>query len=272
MIAIVAGPPCSTKRLPQTLRRLQRGDRLLGELEQPPLGSHLITPRRGFAHHGIYVGGSKVVHYKSVVCHLRRLPVAEVSLANFAQGRAIWVRGHGQPRFDGTEVTRRARSRLGEDRYRILSNNCEHFCEWCLRDDHRSYQLESLLALPRRLASVCGDAIARLFADDNGTLGRLMHVTCARTRTASWRPNAGCRSRGRDGECRGCGRASERDAGLGSSLCGRVRGADTSPSASGSASGSRLWSPPILDASSVARWSRGSRQWRTISSCIRARR
>jgi len=53
MIAIVAGPPCSTKRLPQTLRRLQRGDRLLGELEQPPLGSHLITPRRGFAHHGL---------------------------------------------------------------------------------------------------------------------------------------------------------------------------------------------------------------------------
>ena len=65
---------------------------------------------------------------------------------------------------------RRARSRLGEDRYRLLTNNCEHFCEWCLRDDHRSYQLESLLALPRRLASVCGDAIARLFANDNRTL------------------------------------------------------------------------------------------------------
>ena len=162
MIAIVAGPPCSTKRLPQTLRRLQRGDRLLGELEQPPLGSHLITPRRGFAHHGIYVGGSKVVHYKSVVCHLRRLPVAEVSLANFAQGRAIWVRGHGQPRFDGTEVTRRARSRLGEDRYRILSNNCEHFCEWCLRDEHRSYQVERLLTLPQRLLRICSEAIARL--------------------------------------------------------------------------------------------------------------
>src|SRR5262249_18816111 len=59
----------------------QRGDRLLGALEQPLLGSHLVTPRRGFAHHGIFVGGGNVVHYKSVVRRLRRLPVEEVSLA-----------------------------------------------------------------------------------------------------------------------------------------------------------------------------------------------
>jgi hypothetical protein len=98
--------------------------------------------------------------------------VEEVSLASFAQGRAIWVRAHGEPRFDGTEVTRRARSRLGEDRYRVFSNNCEHFCEWCLRDQHRSDQIENLLALPRRLARVCSNAIAGLFAGVARTLGR----------------------------------------------------------------------------------------------------
>jgi hypothetical protein len=69
-------------------------------------------------------------------------------------------------------VTHRARSRIGEDCYRILSNNCEHFCEWCLRDERRSHQVESLLALPRRLLRVCSGAIARLFADDNRTLRR----------------------------------------------------------------------------------------------------
>jgi hypothetical protein len=94
------------------------------------------------------------------VRHLCRSPVEEVSLTSFAQGRGIWVRAPAAPRFDSTEVTRRARSRLGEDRYRILSNNCEHFCEWCLRGEHRSYQVESLLALPRRLAHFCSDAIA----------------------------------------------------------------------------------------------------------------
>jgi hypothetical protein len=106
------------------------------------------------------------------VHRLRRFPVEEVSLESFAHGREIWVRAHVEPRFDKTEVTHRARSRLGEDRYRILRNNCEHFCEWCLRGEQRSHQVESLLALPRRLLRVCSDAIARLRAEDNRTLRR----------------------------------------------------------------------------------------------------
>jgi hypothetical protein len=162
-----------------------RGDRLLAANEEPPLGSHLVTPRRGFAHHGIYVGRGNVVHYRSVVRHFCRGPVEEVSLASFAQQRAIWVRSQSPSRFDGTEVTNRARSRLGEDRYRPLSNNCEHFVEWCLRDEHRSYQVERLLALPRRLARVCGDAIARLLPEDNGALGRPIRVLRALPRDRS---------------------------------------------------------------------------------------
>ena len=163
-------------RQPGTFRRPHRGDTLLGARERPPLGSHLVTPRRGFVHHGIYVGGGNVVHYKSVVRHLRRIPVEEVSLASFAQGCGIWVRAHAELRFDRTEVTRRARSRLGESRYRIFTNNCEHFCEWCLRDEHRSDQIENLLALPRRLARVCGDAIAALFSGGTHTLGRAIRL------------------------------------------------------------------------------------------------
>ena len=108
------------------------------------------------------MGHGNVVHYKSVVRQLCRFPVEEVPLASFAHGRAIWVRSHREPRFDSIEVTHRARSRLGEDRYRIFSNNCEHFCEWCLHGEHRSYQVESLLQLPRRLARTSSDAIAGL--------------------------------------------------------------------------------------------------------------
>jgi hypothetical protein len=101
--------------------------------------------------------------------------VEEVSLASFAQGHAVWVRA-GQPRFDGCEVARRARSRLGEDRYRIFRNNCEHFSEWCLRGVPRSYQVERLLALPRRLARVCGDTIGGLFAAAHLTFGQPLRV------------------------------------------------------------------------------------------------
>jgi hypothetical protein len=77
--------------------------------------------------------------------------VEEVSLARFALGRTIWIRVHVSPRFGGAEVARRALSRLGEDRYRLLTNNCEHFCEWCVQDEQRSFQVEQLLSLPRWL-------------------------------------------------------------------------------------------------------------------------
>jgi hypothetical protein len=38
-----------------------------------------------------------------------------------------------------------------------LTNNCEHFCEWCLRGTARSFQVEAWLARPRRalLATLC---------------------------------------------------------------------------------------------------------------------
>lgn len=148
----------------RTLAGLCRGDRFLPKIEEPPLGSHLVTPRLGFAHHGIYVGGGKVVHYGVLVYALHGGPVEEVSLARFAQGHAIWIRSHLCVAFAPQEVIRRARSRIGEYRYRLLSNNCEHFCEWCLHDEHRSYQIERLLLLPQRLTRLVTEAVAPLRA------------------------------------------------------------------------------------------------------------
>jgi hypothetical protein len=51
------------------------------------------------------------------------------------------------------EVVRRARMRLGENRYNVLTNNCEHFCEWRVRGEHRSYQVDDIIA---RLARTGG--------------------------------------------------------------------------------------------------------------------
>jgi hypothetical protein len=61
-------------------------DRLLAAGEAPPLAAHIVTPRLGYSHHGIYVGEGLVVQY------------------------------------------------------------CEHFCEWCVRGEHRSYQIDERLA------------------------------------------------------------------------------------------------------------------------------
>jgi hypothetical protein len=133
-------------------RGLRRGDRLLATNQEPPLGTHLVTPRRGFTHHGIYVGGGRVVHYGALAHYVHRGPVEEVSLSRFTHGHPVWVRSGESSRFDCEEVIRRARSRVGENCYRLLSNNCEHFCEWCLHGEHRSYQVEELRARLRGIS------------------------------------------------------------------------------------------------------------------------
>lgn len=106
-------------------------------------GTHLTTARLGYRHHGLYAGDGKVLHYGGLHRTLRRRPVEEVSLAQFARGRGFAVVAADAARFDGAVAVERARSRLGEDRYRLWSNNCEHFVTWALNDTPRSAQVEA---------------------------------------------------------------------------------------------------------------------------------
>jgi hypothetical protein len=116
---------------------------------EPQPGTHLVTPRRGYRHHGIYVGGGQVMHYGGLCRSLHRGPVEEVSIARFAAGRAIWIKPSTLPKYIGQEAVLRARSRLGENRYRLLTNNCEHFCSWCVYGESYSEQVEECRAFPR---------------------------------------------------------------------------------------------------------------------------
>jgi hypothetical protein len=140
---------------------LRSTDRLVDGCQEPPLGSHLVTPRRGFLHHGIYIGNRTVVHYAGLAHGLRRGPVEEVPITRFAGGQRIWVRSHCPSDFGTRDVVRRARSRVGEDCYRLWTNNCEHFCEWCLRGEARSLQVEAWRAQPGRALSMALRLIAR---------------------------------------------------------------------------------------------------------------
>jgi hypothetical protein len=62
----------------------------------------------------------------------------------------------------GLDIVQRARSRLGECHYDLLNNNCEHFCNWCLRGESRSLQIESLTRPVRLLAHVAATLLAGL--------------------------------------------------------------------------------------------------------------
>jgi hypothetical protein len=107
-------------------------DRVLPDGEEPPIAAHLVAPRLLYSHHGIYVARGRVIHYSGLSSGFRTGPVEEVSLETFARGGVVRVRRE-RLLFGRNEVVRRARARLGENQYRLFSNNCKHFCTWCLR-------------------------------------------------------------------------------------------------------------------------------------------
>jgi hypothetical protein len=124
---------------------------LSGLDREPPVGAHLTTSRRGYTHHGVYVGDGRVVHYSGLSSLWQCGPVEEVSLLRFCAGREVQILVHPGTAFSAEEIVRRARSRLGENDYRLLTNNCEHFCNWCLNGVSHSAQVERPLVLPLRL-------------------------------------------------------------------------------------------------------------------------
>lgn len=117
-----------------------------------PLGAHLVAERNGYEHHGIYVGNGQVIHYAGFSRRQRRRPVECISIHCFACGFSVTVQRDASPCYDGEEVARRASSRLGESDYRLLTNNCEHFCSWCLFGKCRSAQVEACMKSPMRAA------------------------------------------------------------------------------------------------------------------------
>jgi hypothetical protein len=66
-------------------------------------------------------------------------------------------------RYTGMLAAQRALSRVGEDRYRVMTNNCEHFCAWCLDGESRSRQIERWLAWPRAAARATLAGLAQAF-------------------------------------------------------------------------------------------------------------
>lgn len=105
------------------------------------VGSHLIVNKGIYDHHGIYIGGGKVIHYSGLSDGLRAGPIEVTSLDHFSSGSDIIVREHKNAKFSGKRAIERAISRVGENDYDLHSNNCEHFCNWVIHGKSRSSQV-----------------------------------------------------------------------------------------------------------------------------------
>ncbi len=106
-------------------------------------GQHLIIRKfaGSYTHHGLGLGDNKVIHYSGLADDfLTQGVVEEVNLDDFSKGKEITIKPDLNRKYSPDEAIIRARLRMGEARYHILHNNCEHFVEWCISGKHRSQQ------------------------------------------------------------------------------------------------------------------------------------
>ena len=117
---------------------------------------HLQVPRQHglFRHHGIDLGDGTVAHY------LEGREILRSSRDDFSQGQPLSVINHAKASPTGVTL-RRAMSRIGEQNYNLLFNNCEHFATWCKTGRHHSGQIDSALKRAHRWSGLMPSALMR---------------------------------------------------------------------------------------------------------------
>ena len=140
------------------------------------LGAHIVSERDGYSHHGIYAGNGQVIHYGGFHHSIGRRPVESISLRSFAAGKRVGVQSEPHALYRGMDAVARARSRLGEDRYRILTNNCEHFCTWCVQGVARSEQVLRCFMHPWSCVKTMRVLLRRSHAVRHGVARILRHA------------------------------------------------------------------------------------------------
>lgn len=110
------------------------------------IGSHIKVSRGFYTHHGIYCGDDTVIHYSGMSNGWSKGGIAETSLEEFlgdAPSCQIVNYADSDIRYSQSEVVQRAYSRIGEDDYNIIFNNCEGFACWCITGKNESRQVQT---------------------------------------------------------------------------------------------------------------------------------
>lgn len=90
-----------------------------------------------YEHHGIDGGDGTVIHYYKG----GEVPtITRTSFETFARGNPVFTKTPPIAYLPDL-VIQRAESRIGEQQYQLLTNNCEHFANWCKTGQSESQQL-----------------------------------------------------------------------------------------------------------------------------------
>ena len=114
-------------------------------------GTHLVSDRGLYTHHGLYIGNNKVIHYSGLADGMESGPIEIIELEEFHNGDGYDIQKHSNAKYTVEQAIKRAKSRLGEDSYSVSGNNCEHFVNWSLDGNHSSDQVDK--AIPKITAA-----------------------------------------------------------------------------------------------------------------------
>ena len=154
----------------------EKMDRLSSE-EFVRVGDVIGVSRGAYEHYAIYIGDGQVIHYEGdfsdfkgrisirkapfsdflkrnksyfVVSFEGKYPVKIQSTTKFiANGYYECKNTRINKVFSPEETVQRALNRVGETRYNLISNNCEHFAMWCKTGVSESMQVNKVA---RRIA------------------------------------------------------------------------------------------------------------------------
>ena len=121
-------------------------------------GDHIRVRRLGglYWHHGIDLGDGTVVHYSGEPLNTRAACVCRVPLEAFLDGGELEVVAYPQDLRAAEAVVADALARLGERRYGVWWNNCEHFATHCKTGRRASGQVRRAAALASTGMAVTG--------------------------------------------------------------------------------------------------------------------
>jgi hypothetical protein len=103
----------------------------------------LLNLQGFYEHHGIDCGDGSVIHYRKPSEIIER-----TSLEVFTKGNRFYVKNYTNGFYFIPEiVVQRAESRLGENKYNLVFNNCEHFATWCKTGMSLSQQVKEFVPI-----------------------------------------------------------------------------------------------------------------------------
>ena len=103
--------------------------------------------RKGFTHHGIYVGGGKVVHFAGPIPEYRQARKMRIRIDDFetfAGSRDVYCWNYNfyeGKMYSHNEIVERALEHVGEGKYNLVVKNCEHFASWCVTGKSMAFQI-----------------------------------------------------------------------------------------------------------------------------------